>query len=87
MVCTRGGAACDFIVDDEDMREVAQWILANVPVDRLYFYGADRPLHVSYAPTESGEAFEMVRTASGHAVPRRFAPAAQDDASGASRMS
>jgi DNA phosphorothioation-associated putative methyltransferase len=77
LVCTRGGAACDFIVDDEDMREVAQWILANVPVDRLYFYSADRPLHVSYAPSESGEAFEMVKTASGRVVPRRFAAAGQ----------
>jgi DNA phosphorothioation-associated putative methyltransferase len=86
LVCTRGGAACDFIVDDEDMREVAQWILANVPVDRLYFYGADRPLHVSYSPTELGEAFEMVMTASGRNVPRRFDPAGQEPL-GASRKS
>ena len=33
----RGGASCDFIVDDEDMRQVADWIIANVPFDRLYF--------------------------------------------------
>jgi hypothetical protein len=86
LVCTRGGAACDFIVDDEDMREVAHWILANVRVDRLYFYSADRPLHVSYAPKESGEAFEMVKTASGRTVPRRFAAEAKDALS-ASRLS
>lgn len=46
-VCERGGAACDFLVEDEDMREVAEWITANPPFDRLYFYGPDRPIHVS----------------------------------------
>jgi hypothetical protein len=43
----------DFIVEDEDMLEVARcgvrpalrWVF-----DRLYFYGADRPIHVSYGP-------------------------------------
>jgi len=25
----------DFMVDDEDMREVARWVVANTPFDRL----------------------------------------------------
>lgn len=49
-VCERGGAGCDFFVEDEDMRQVAEWIVANLPFDRLYFYGSDRPVHVSYPP-------------------------------------
>lgn len=72
LICTRGGAACDFIVDDEDMREVAEWVVANLPFDRLYYYGPSRPLHVSYSPAGSGEAYEMVQTSAGHLMPRRF---------------
>ena len=44
LICPRLGAAIDFIVDDENMREVADWVAENIPFDRLYFYGEDRPL-------------------------------------------
>lgn len=70
-ICPRLGAAVDFIVDDEDMAEVARWIVAHLPFDRLYFYGTDRPLHVSWSETPAGEAWEM-REVSGRRVPRRF---------------
>jgi DNA phosphorothioation-associated putative methyltransferase len=69
-VCTRGGAACDFIVEDEDMRVVADWITANLPFDRLYFYGPDRPIHLSFSTNPAAEAFEMVRGTSGRPMPR-----------------
>jgi DNA phosphorothioation-associated putative methyltransferase len=51
LVCERKGAACDFIIPDEDMLEVAQWLVQNTPFDRLYYYGADKPIHVSYSST------------------------------------
>ena len=35
-ICERVGAAVDFIVEDEDMFEVANWVFNNTPVDRLY---------------------------------------------------
>lgn len=69
-ICARGGAACDFIVDDESMEEVANWIIENLPFDRLYFYGKHRPIHLSYAPSESGEAIEMRVGPSGRLIPR-----------------
>lgn len=71
-ICDRLGAACDFIVDDEDMREVADWIIANLPFDRLYFYGRDRPIHLSYGPQQSRVAYEMVLTTKGRVVPKPY---------------
>ncbi len=71
-ICLRGGAACDLIVDNEDMREVADWIIANLPFDRLYYYGSDRPLHVSHSPNSTEEAFAMIKSASGRLMPRPF---------------
>src|SRR5206468_2083018 len=39
-ICARLGAAVDFLVHDEDMREVVDWISAQLVFDRLYFYGS-----------------------------------------------
>ena len=71
LICPRLGAAVDLIVEDENMREVADWIAANTPFDRLYFYGEDRPLHVSFGPEFKGDYIEMVIIASGRQVPRK----------------
>jgi hypothetical protein len=71
-ICARGGAACDLLVEDEDMRGVANWILANLPFDRMYFYGSDRPIHLSYAPSEMHEAIEMQAGPSGRLLPRKY---------------
>jgi DNA phosphorothioation-associated putative methyltransferase len=71
-VCDRLGAACDFIVEDENMREVADWIIDNLPFDRLYFYADDRPIHLSFGPQNSRLAFELRNTANGVAVPRPY---------------
>src|SRR5262249_55078055 len=54
-ICKRSGAAVDFIVSDESMLEVAQWIVNQTPFDRLYFYGDKRPLHVSCGPESKRE--------------------------------
>ena len=69
-ICTRLGAAVDFIVDDEDMLEVAQWLVANTPIDRLYFYGEDRPIHVSYGPNHDRQIVRMIPGKSGRLLPR-----------------
>jgi len=51
-VCKNDGASCDFLVDgyESRMKEVAQYIAANLPFDGLYYYGDDKPLHVSVGP-------------------------------------
>lgn len=71
LICPRLGAAVDFIVEDENMREVADWIAENTPYDRLYFYGEDRPIHVSYGPEQKKEYVDLVITDSGRQVPRK----------------
>lgn len=69
-ICERLGAACDFIVADEDMEEVAFWVAVNTPFDRLYFYGKDRPIHVSYSDTPARQFVRMTLNASGRHIPR-----------------
>jgi hypothetical protein len=64
------GAAVDFIVEDESMLEVAQWVVANTPFDRLYFYGDDLPLHVSFGPDHSRHVIRMGAGKSGRLIPR-----------------
>jgi hypothetical protein len=71
-VCSRLGAAVDFYVADEDMEEIANWIIENLPFDRLYFYGRDRPIHVSYGPEQSRAAYRMEIGKSGMRVPRPY---------------
>ena len=66
----RLGIAVDFYVKDEDMHEVVEWICSTLPFDRLYYYGADRTLHVSH--DQKREAFEMVALMRGAHVPRLF---------------
>nr|MBL8456256.1 DNA phosphorothioation-associated putative methyltransferase [Zoogloeaceae bacterium] len=64
-VCSRLGAAVDFIVDDEDMIEVARWIADELPFDRMYVYGPDRPLHLSHGPENSRQVTVMMQGAKG----------------------
>ena len=68
-ICNRLGAAVDFIVDDEDMLEVAKWVVFNTPFDRLYFYGKDRPIHVSFSEAPVTQVTVMRITAEGRLLP------------------
>lgn len=49
LICDRNGAACDFLVKgyENRMHEVAQYICQHLPFDKLYFYGRNRPIHIS----------------------------------------
>jgi hypothetical protein len=70
-LCSRMGAAVDFIVEDEDMFEVAKWVAEKTPFDRIYFYGSDKPIHVSYGPENKREFIEMRLSQSGRLIPHR----------------
>jgi hypothetical protein len=51
-ICKRDGAACDIYVSgyENRMHIIAQYIITELPFDRLYFYGKDRPIHFSFGP-------------------------------------
>jgi hypothetical protein len=51
--CDRLGAACDFRIRDVGSDAVIDWILAmRLRFDSLYFYGDERPIHISYGPQQ-----------------------------------
>ena len=68
-ICERLGAACDFIIEDEDMEEVAQWVLDNTTFDRIYFYGKDRPIHVSFSSSPSRQYTKIKSLSNGRIIP------------------
>jgi hypothetical protein len=69
-ICPRLGFAVDFIIENKDMREVADWIYYNTPFDRLYFYGNNKPIHVSFGPQNKKEYVDLIATESGRQVPK-----------------
>jgi hypothetical protein len=47
--CDRLGAASDFRILDLESDLLVEWILGQrLPFDSLYYYGCDRPIHISY---------------------------------------
>jgi hypothetical protein len=69
-ICERLGAACDFIVHGKDMREVAEWVYKNTKVDRVYFYGQENPIHVSFSNNRAHQFVEMLAGKNGRRTPR-----------------
>ena len=61
--CERLGAACDFRIVNVNSDRLVDWILAHkLPFDSLYFYGAERPIHVSYGPQHKRDIWTFTRT-------------------------
>ena len=70
-ICPRLGLAVDLIVPDVCSGRLAAWIEENVQFDRLYFYGPDRPIHVSIGPERSASVVAMFAGPSGRLVPQQ----------------
>ncbi|WP_227873458.1 hypothetical protein [Aphanothece sacrum] len=61
--CNRLGAACDFLIINFNSDELVDWILNNkLPFDSLYFYGKDRPIHISYGPQNKRDIWTFTPT-------------------------
>ena len=52
------------------IEECAQWIVENTPFDRLYFYGDDRPVHISFGPNHDRQVICMKPSKSGRLMPQ-----------------
>ena len=59
LICARLGQAVDLDIPRRSSLEVARFIAAQTPFDRLYVYGPDRPLHVSWGPQQTGQIVVM----------------------------
>ena len=68
-ICPRLGQAVDFSIKGISSGLVAAWIVQRLPFDRIYFYGADRPLHVSVGPEEKRAIIAMLQGPRGRRVP------------------
>lgn len=74
-ICKRHGLACDFIVNgyEERMDEVMLFIVKNLSFDKIYFYGNDRPLHVSVGNESERHLQVMNVSDKGRRIPGRKA--------------
>lgn len=73
VICSRQGAACDFYVDGmkAQMNEVAHWVANSLRFDSIYYYGKDRPLHISVGPEMKHTVLLMSTDDSGRRKPGR----------------
>jgi hypothetical protein len=56
--CRHLGAACDFKVLGVDSKKVVSF-LRGLDFDSIYYYGSDRPIHVSWSPTPRRKVWEF----------------------------
>ena len=56
--CRHRGAACDFQVLGTDSKKVISF-LRNLDFDSIYYYGSDRPIHVSWSETPRRKIWEF----------------------------
>ena len=52
LICPREGFAVDFRITNISSKIVADYIVKELNFDRLYYYGNDRPIHVSAKQVE-----------------------------------
>jgi len=71
-ICKREGFACDFYVANIDSLLLAQWIVSHLKYDSLYFYGKNRPIHISIGP-ENKEAITLLeKSPTGRRIPKNI---------------
>lgn len=70
-ICDRGGAAVDFYIAGRRANDLVGWMLGRLPVDRVYYFGDTRPLHVSWSPNPTQSVVDLKPGPSGRLIPRR----------------
>ena len=59
MICALGGAAVDFSLEHKNSLFAARFVIENLNFDAIYFYGPDRPIHVSWSDSPRNMVVEM----------------------------
>lgn len=60
-ICSRGGAACDFFIENVLASDVVKYITKELDFDRIYYYGRNNPLHVSVNLEESARHLQAMK--------------------------
>lgn len=58
-ICELGGAAVDFYIPGVDAATIAIFVARSLPFDAMYYYGKDKPLHVSWSTMPRALILEM----------------------------
>ncbi|EOB6303282.1 hypothetical protein [Vibrio vulnificus] len=74
-ICKRDGAACNLYVEgyENQMDEIAKYICMNLEFDRLYYYGKDRPIHISVSSDNTRYALIREKRSDGLRVNKKSA--------------
>jgi len=74
-ICKRHGSACDFFINgfENKMDQVMLFIVKNLDFDKIYYYGNDRPLHVSVGNKPEKHLQIMNVSANGRRIPGKKA--------------
>jgi hypothetical protein len=72
-ISKRTGSACDFIVSKQSMAEITRFIVKNLSFDRLYYYGDNRPIHVSISDEPIKHLQIMCESSTGRRYPGKKA--------------
>jgi len=74
-ICQRGGLACDFKVAgfENKMEVIAKFIVDNLCFDKLYYYGADKPIHLSISAAPQQHLQIMNISKNGRRIPGKKA--------------
>jgi hypothetical protein len=58
--CRHRGAACDFQITGSDSRKVISF-LRRLDFDSIYYYGSDRPIHISWSEKPRRKIWEFTQ--------------------------
>lgn len=70
-VCDRLGAAVDLYIPGVSSKQLAIWVASKLPFDRLYYYGKDKPIHVSVGPQRNSQ-ITLLNNINGRLIPKRI---------------
>jgi len=74
-ICKRSGVACDFIVEgfENNMDMILIYIVSELNFDKIYFYGKDKPIHISTNSEPAKHLQVMALSEKGRRIPGRRA--------------